>query len=92
MNVSGPKQLITDERDHAKEHLSKVRKEIKKRKEMKLFEDLQIRENEKTDRVISEHAGKNPASLGLAKRSAADEIDRGQKKVQPLYERCYSPS
>jgi hypothetical protein len=57
------------------------------RKEIKLFEDLQIRENEKMDRVISEHAGKNPASLGLAMRSAADEIDRDARRKFSLYTR-----
>jgi hypothetical protein len=47
MNVSGPKQLITDKRDHAKEHLSKVRKEIK------LFEDLQMRMRKWTELLVN---------------------------------------
>jgi hypothetical protein len=72
------KQLITDKRDHAKEHLAKVKSEIS------LFKQLEKKENEKGERVIRRDlAASRPDICTL--RAVADEIDRIARRHFCLY-------
>jgi hypothetical protein len=66
------KQLVTDKRDHAREHLNKVKKEIE------LFKQLEKQESAECEAVIrgkSASAMAHSDSLPRSARIIADEID-----------------
>jgi hypothetical protein len=76
------KQLITDKRDHAKEHLSKVKKEIE------LFKQLEKQESAESEAVVrgkSVSVRSNSESLPRSARMIADEIDRLARRQFCLY-------
>jgi hypothetical protein len=74
------KQLITDKRDHAKEHLAKVKNEIT------LFKQLEKRESEETEQVIREDfAISRPDLLPRTTHAVMKEIDRMARRHFCLY-------
>lgn len=70
------KQIITDKRDHAKEHLSKVKNEIA------LFEQLEKRESEESKEAIRRKGASTKVAIT---RMIADEIDRSARRRFCLY-------
>ncbi|HEY5330211.1 MAG TPA: hypothetical protein VIJ79_10035 [Acidobacteriaceae bacterium] len=74
------KQLITDKRDHAKEHLAKVRSEIN------LFKQLERKESEESIKVIRHDLATSRSDLlPDAIRTVMEENDRSARRQFCLY-------
>jgi hypothetical protein len=73
---------VTDKRDHAKEHLAKLRGEIE------LFKQLQAKEHEEIGKAAAQaaiDAERRPEQFGIATRMIAQEIDRAARLQFCLY-------
>jgi hypothetical protein len=69
-------QLVTDKRDHAREHLAKLRGEIE------LFKQLQAKEHDEIGKAADQAAvdgERSPEQFGIATRMVAHEIDRAAR-------------
>jgi hypothetical protein len=71
-------QLVTDKRDHAREHLAKLRNEIE------LFKQLQAKEDGAVGKA-ADRAARGPEQFRIATRMIAQEIDRAARLQFCLY-------